>query len=120
MTLAEYITANLDRPFAWGSMDCVHFAAGWLVHATGRDYLADLPKWASAKEAHRLIKKLGGLEKAVDERLARIDPRFATDGDLALYDGCLCIFSGPHVVGPGGERLEFIDRMEVQAAWSYK
>lgn len=119
MTLAEYITANLDKPFAWGVNDCTTFAAGWVRHATGRDYLADLPTWTNAKQALHLIKKLGGLERAVDERLTRIEPNIAKDGDLALRDGCLCIFSGPHIVGPGTDGLAFIDRMEAECAWSY-
>lgn len=119
MTLAEYITANLDKRFAWGSHDCVLFAVRWLEHSTGRDYLSQFPRWSSAKQALRIIKQIGGLEQAIDARLTRINPKLAKDGDVALHNGCMCIFSGPHVVGPGIEKLEFFDRMNVQCAWSY-
>lgn len=119
MTLAEYITSNLKREFEWGNFDCVLFAAGWVTHATGGDPLADVKKWKSERQALRGIKAVGGLEKALDERFTRINPNFAKDGDLALYKGAVCIFSGPHIVGPNKNGLEFINRMEAECAWSF-
>jgi hypothetical protein len=118
MTLAEYITRLLREPFSWGSNDCVLFAAGWVKCKTGFDHLADQPTWTSAKGAMRIVRDLGGLEKLMDDRFDRINLHMAKDGDLALYKGALCIFTGPHIVGPGPDGLTFINRTEAECAWS--
>lgn len=119
MTLADYIAANLSTPFAWGAWDCVHFAAGWAHVVTGRDYLEGMRGWKTEQGAARAIKRAGGLAAALDSRLNRIHPNLAKDGDVALYKGALCLFSGPHIVGPGPTGLIFIDRTEAECAWSY-
>jgi len=118
MTLAEYITRHLAKPFKWGENDCVLFAAEWVKISTGKDYLAELPKWTTAKEALRIVQSLGGLEAALDERFTRINPHTAKDGDIALYKGCMCIFSGPKIVGPNINGLEFVKRTAAECAWS--
>jgi hypothetical protein len=118
MILSEYLTANLQKPFAWGEFDCVLFAARWANHKTGRNLLAGLPRWKTQRGAYRAIRFAGGLEKAIDERLKRINPHLAQDGDLALHKNAVCIFSGAHIVGPGPNGLNYIDRMEAEAAWS--
>lgn len=119
MTLAEYIASNLAREFEWGRFDCVLFASGWVQIRTGVDPLSDLPKWKTERQARRVIAAVGGLEKALDDRFKRIHPSLARDGDLALRNGAVCVFSGAHIVGPGMAGLEFIDRMEASCAWSY-
>ena len=117
MTLHEYITAHLGEPFCYGQMDCVLFAAGWVKHATGRDLVAG-KKWDSEKEALRMVKAAGGLESAIDGLLARIPPNLAKDGDIALYDGCVMVFSGAYIVGPGKSGLDYINRTKACCAWS--
>lgn len=119
MTLAEYITSNLKTEFEWGAFDCCLFAAGWVREATGEDPLEGLPKWKTERQALRVIKSVGGLESALDARFTRINPNLAKDGDLALYKGSVCVFSGPHIVGPSQSGLQFINRMEAECAWSY-
>lgn len=119
MTLDQYISAHLSRPFVWGKNDCVLFAAEWVRLQTGRDYLAALPAWSSALEARRVLRALGGLEAELDRRLTRIRPAEGCDGDIALTGGGACIFSGARVVGPALQGLEFIDRTRVCAAWHY-
>lgn len=119
MTLHDYLTAHLGRSFAYGENDCVLFVARWIEHATGADPLAGLPKWANEKQAIRIIKKLGGLEAAMDDRFKRIHPNFAKDGDVALYDGRLCLFSGAQLVGPGVSCLVHVKRTEALCAWSF-
>ena len=119
MTLAEYITQHLSTPFAWGRHDCVLFAAGWVREHTGMDPLADVPAWSTEREALRAIRDVGGLEAALDARFRRIHPNVARDGDLALYNDAICIFSGCHIVGPNPAGLQFVNRMEAACAWSY-
>jgi hypothetical protein len=119
MTLADYITANLGKPFAWGTHDCVLFAIGWLEHATGRDHLSAYKPWASAKEAARKVDQAGGLEGLFDGQLQRINPHLAVDGDIALLDRTAFLFSGPHIVSVGESGLVFLNRMDAQCAWHY-
>lgn len=119
MTFVDYVTGHLKTPFVWGQHDCVLFAAGWVRHHTGFDYLAGMPPWKSEKKARRLIRRMGGLEKIMDARFDRIHPNLARDGDIALYSGCLCLFSGAHIVGPNRDGLAFIDRTKAECAWVY-
>ncbi len=118
MKLHDYITAHLGASFCYGRLDCVLFAHGYVKQATGIDYLADVPKWENERQALRQIKGVGGLEAAIDARLTRVNPHMAKDGDIALYEGSVCLFSGPHIVGPGINGLQFIDRMKATCAWS--
>jgi len=118
MILADYIQQNLDRPFEWGQHDCVTFAANWLKLSTGVDYLSDLKSWTTAKEAAKQIKSVGGLENALDTRLKRINPNMAKDGDVALYKGAVCIFTGRNIVGTGDLKLTFNIRMLAEGAWT--
>ena len=115
--LADHLTAHLHTPFAWGSHDCVCFAAAWVELVTGASHLDGLLNWQTATQAARAIGRAGGLESALDARFKRIAPNFAQDGDLALHDGCVCLFSGAHIVGPGKTRLTHNSRALAQAAW---
>lgn len=117
MTLADYITDHLGKPFAWGENDCVLFAIGWLEIATGRDYLTQYKPWSSAKEAIRKVDEAGGLEGLFDAELERINPHLAVDGDIALIDRTAFLFSGPHIVSVGESGLVFLNRMDAKAAW---
>lgn len=117
MTLADYITDRLSTPFEWGKHDCVLFAAGWVREASGLDCVAGLGTWATAREARAAINRAGGLERAIDLRLKRIEPNIANDGDIALQDGTVMIFSGAQIVGPGKDGLLFISREKAECAW---
>lgn len=117
MILADYIMARLDTPFEWGTHDCVLFAANWLRLSTGIDHLDGIKPWHTAKQAAMAIKKAGGLEAALDERLQRIGINYAADGDLALYKGSVCLFSGAYIFGPGEQCLTRNSRMLAEAAW---
>lgn len=119
MTLTAYLTSHLNTAFEWGQADCVIFAAGWVKHATGINYLADVPPWGNEREARRLIARLGGIEAILDARLKRVPVNAATDGDIGLYQNALCIFSGPHIVGLGMDGLQHIKRTDAQCAWSF-
>jgi hypothetical protein len=119
MTLPDYIAANLTRPFVWGSHDCILFGFGWVNQQTGRDWLAEFTPWKTPKQAMRIVKRLSGLEAAFDARFTRINPNLARDGDIALYNGCMCLFSGPHIVGPGPDGMTFVNRLRATCAWHY-
>ncbi|MGI4846941.1 MAG: DUF6950 family protein [Janthinobacterium lividum] len=118
MTLPEYIAANLERPFAWRSHDCVTFASGWVQAATGMNPIASLPAWKDERQALRVIRAVGGIEAAIGTRFKSIHPNAARDGDIGIYERSVCIFSGAHVVAPGIDGLQFIDRTRAKCAWS--
>ena len=117
MILATYIADHLGKPFAWGENDCILFAIGWLESATGRDYLGIYKPWTSAREAIRKVDDAGGLQALFNTNLARINPNFAIDGDIALIDRTAFLFSGPHIVSVGESGLIFLDRMDAKLAW---
>lgn len=86
--LAETIQAAKQRPFLWGETDCCLFAADCALAQTGRDPAASYRgRYKTALGASRLIKTAGGLTAILDSQYARIDPRLAQRGDLALFDG---------------------------------
>jgi hypothetical protein len=117
-TLSNYIAAHLKTPFEYGVNDCVLFAVGWAELASGKPYLHGL-RWTNQTEAHRLVKKMGGLEAAFDRNFTRIKPNFARDGDLALAGGIAYLFSGAHICGVSKDGLIFKSRLEATCAWSY-
>jgi hypothetical protein len=119
MTLPEYIAANLSRPFAWGSFDCILCAAGYVIPTSSVNYLETYPVWHTAKEALRVVAERGGMEAILDSHFTRKPAGMAVDGDLALYEKSVCIFSGSKIVGPGTDGLIFIDRTKAQCAWQY-
>lgn len=120
MSLQRYLASRLETPFEWGAHDCVLFAAGWVRLSTGLDPLTGIPKWTTAIEAARSIELCGGLVAAIDERFKRINPKLARDGDLALFKNSVCLFSGPHIVGPAKQGLQFIRRSEAEMAWEVR
>lgn len=119
MTLADYITVHLGKPFCWGKNDCCLFAIGYLEIATGRDYLSAHKPWSTARQAMRKVDTLGGLEVMFNANLERINPNMAVDGDIGIYKGSAMLFSGSHAVSVGETGLVFIDRMEITCAWHY-
>jgi hypothetical protein len=122
--LTEYVDAHRMTPFGWGSHDCVLFAAGWVLEATGVDPIGDIrDQWADERSALRLIKSLGGLRFAVDERLGNpISTALAWRGDLILHEITerpgLGICLGAEFAAPtedGG--LSFVPMSAARMAW---
>lgn len=81
--LAAYLAEQRPHRFAWGTHDCVRFAAGAAAAVTGAD---PLPlRWAGPAEAVRLLRQRGGLAGAVDGVLQRLpSPALAQRGDVVL------------------------------------
>ena len=119
MRLSEYLQTFSNKPFEWGSNDCITFTCGWIQDQTGRDYLADHRPWRTAREAHKKLRDLQGLFFLFDENFKRINPSLAIDGDITIYENTACIFSGRHVVSVGTDGLVFNDRMIAPCAWRF-
>jgi len=111
------------RRFSWRSQDCVRFAAAAIAAQTGRDPLFGLPRWRTRREALALARAEGGLEAAVDKRLARIPAALAQRGDIAgvpdpLFGVRLMVIEGATLVAPGAKGLERQPRSAMVMAWS--
>jgi hypothetical protein len=119
MKLPEYIQMHTNKPFKWGQNDCVLFAIGWLQLKTGKDYLTEHKPWRTAREASKKLRDLGGLVGLFNNNLISIIPNMAQDGDLTVFDGTACIFSGRHIVSVGEGGLVFRDRCSATMAWRY-
>jgi hypothetical protein len=117
MTFQEYIASHLTKQFKWGENDCCTFCVGWVQIKTGRDYLTAHRPWRTARQAAKKLRDLGGLFFLLEENLTSIHPNMAQDGDLAIVDGVLCLFTGRHVVAVGMNGLEYADRTRAQCAW---
>ncbi len=122
--LIGFLADRSGMPFRWGRgrNDCVAFSAKAAKVQTGIDPLGDL-QWKSRREARALMKRLGGLEKAVDDRLPRIAPAMAMRGDIAGVEDPelgirLMVVEGATLAGPGARGLERLPRAMMVAAWS--
>ena len=81
--LAAYLAAAMPVRFAWGSHDCVCFAAGAVQAITGQQVLPAV--WADRAEAARVLRRLGGLVPAMGATLPVLSsPTLAQRGDLVL------------------------------------
>ena len=80
-----YLQEQVVKPFAWGSTDCVQFAAGIVERVTGNNYAASYT-YDSELSAARLIRDAGGLEALVSKHLGPMnrDRRECRDGDIVL------------------------------------
>jgi hypothetical protein len=126
--LMTTVAAAQPRPFDWGVHDCVTFAADCVRAMTGADPLADLPGWASARQALRVIHDLGGMEAALSARLGEpIAPAFAQRGDLGLLHAdpagddmtgiTVAVCMGDVWLAPGTDGLERLPLAAVAKAW---
>jgi hypothetical protein len=120
MNLPIYIQTHIDKPFEWGSNDCITFSIGFLEIQTGRDYLTEHRPWRSAREARKKLIALSGLFFLLEQNLTRINPTMAQDGDLTIYQGAAHLFSGRHIVSVGHDGLVFADRAVAKEAWTYR
>jgi hypothetical protein len=118
-SLSQYLTECLSKPFKWGEHDCTLFVSNWIKISSGIDFLDDVPKWNSVREAKKLLEAYGGLEKACDEKFKRISVNQARDGDVGMVGESLCLFVGSRVVATGMDGLVYQDRGEAKCAWQY-
>ena len=94
--LMEFFAARSATPFAWGTNDCVTYAADAVRAITGDDPLADLRgSWSTELGARRAVTRAGGMPAALDSRFTRLpNVLCAQRGDI----GVLPEETGWHVV----------------------
>lgn len=106
--LDAFVQSVWTKPFEWGQNDCCTVAAGVVLACTGVDAMADLKgQYDTELGAARLLKRLGGLDKALSERIGPCVPvAMAQAGDIGLCDdGRLVFCGGAHWKGPGDHGL---------------
>ncbi len=115
------------RPFAWGSADCVRFAAGWVALVTGRDPVADTAgRYAGCREALRLMVAATGTADLVIATSVILGPPLshplmARLGDVVALSTpvgpALGVCAGDAIAAPGPAGLGFRPLTTVIAAW---
>lgn len=123
--LIAYLAESETVPFGYGpkEMDCARFAAGGVKAQTGRNPLRQEPRlrWSSEAGAEQVLKRHGGLIRAVTDRLRSIPPAMARRGDVALIrngrETLLGLVEGETLVAKG-DRLERYPRSAMIRAWS--
>lgn len=118
--------AQPAAPFDWAGGSCAHWAAAWVLHATGVQVA--LPAFDSPREALRAIEVAGGMAPAVDAALGVVakPAGWAQIGDLVLYqtDGqgvgwALGICNGMvSAVRDESGSVVFLPTLQAAACWS--
>ena len=127
--LAAFLEARRRAPFAWGTNDCVTFAADG-VKQLRRDAVdiiaADRGAWATEDEAETLLASRGGLETALADLAAvadlpQVSPLLAARGDLVLArvgnQVLAGLVNGSTIAVTGAEGLQFVPARMAFRAW---
>ena len=122
--LAAVVRERQAQSFAWGTNDCATFAADCVLAATGVDRIADVrTAWSNDREAIRVLAELGGLIKAVSDRLGppMSTPALARPGDvgISMQGGreALCVCGGVNWHMPAEHGLATLTVDQVVCAW---
>ena len=122
--LLSFIESRDRTPFAWGrgANDCASFMLDAIVAQGGADPFPG-KTWANETEAARVIKRHGGLERAVTKRLRAIPPAMAQRGDVAgvpdeRFGVSLMIVEGATLVAPGTRGNKRLPRSAMTKAWT--
>lgn len=122
--LALYTRSKRLLPYAWGTHDCVTFAADWIVELRGTDPIAEIRgTWSDEETATTVLASAGGLIAAMDARFTRHPSKNeAQRGDIVLVpDGTgrmsLGICTGMHAAAPGDTEMLMVPMTEARLAW---
>lgn len=110
--LERFFEACESRRFRYGTFDCCLFGADAIREETGQDPMANLRIYRGMEEARRLLKSLGGLERAIADSAAtfglkEIPVLMARRGDLVLLGGRT---AAAGILGLDGRMARFPDR----------
>jgi hypothetical protein len=121
--LARKVEEWRDRPFVYGSQDCLQFPAECVLAITGLDYRDRFPQYESEMAAGRILVRCGGLDGLIISVLGKPKPVAAAQrGDVVAGDfgngmtAFVCLGLQSAGVGPAG--LVFRRTAEMQKAWS--
>lgn len=121
--LPQFTQQRRRMPYAWGTNDCVTFAADAVLAITGVDPIADIRgTWNDEASAMAVLAGLGGLIAAVDAKFPRVDKNFAQIGDLCLVKDAngqpsLAVCVGSYCAAPGTEEMLLTSMSKARLAW---
>ncbi len=120
--LEAHIREAYSHAFAWGERDCALWAAGWVLAATGEDFLSNWRgRYTTAAGAAKLMKrrKFASVAAIATAHLPEIPVKLARRGDLLMHPVCgaLGICYGRHgfFLTEGG--VTMIDAGTCPVAW---
>jgi len=121
----QALTAWLDtmrsQPFDWNGNCCTAFALGAMKAQFG-SHPDPKAKWSTQTGAARVIKRLGGMEKAVSGILEPTPIGQAMRGDIAGvtdpdHELLLMVIEGVNLAGPGEHGISRLPRSLMVKAW---
>lgn len=121
--LAQFTTSRRLMPYAWGTNDCVTFAADAVQAVTGTDPIPELRgAWDDESGAMAVLEAQGGLVAAMDARFPRREVNFAQRGDLVLIKDAngqpsLGVCVGRDAVAPGVDEMLLTPIGKARIAW---
>lgn len=130
--LAALVSARALVPFAWGTNDCVTFAADAVQAVTGRDPIADIRgTWSCERTAARAVGSFygayGDMHHVLDAMAQRswwprVPVGFARRGDLAIvpHEGrpTVAVVTGQAAMSPGPKGLVAVPMTAATRAWT--
>lgn len=118
MALWDAIREAESWEFSRGEHDCCGFVSHVVKHLTGRDLMAEFPKYRTKAEAERIIASCGGWEGMLDKVLPRIPVRQAGRGDVVLMGDEIGICVGTAVASMTQQGIRYRPIEEATAAWA--
>jgi len=116
--LVNMVAEAKEKPFRWGSHDCVTFAARVAEALLGEKFL--IPKWKTKKEAIELLRNRK-LEDYVTDYLDPIKLNYVRRGDIVATmtdEGmALGVFLSPKGVFTSKNGLAYVPISQIVKAW---
>lgn len=120
--LHDEVAAGAARSWAWGTHDCLQFAARCVAAITGEDRAARFGTYSDERGAAELLAEYGGVDGILTAELGAPRPRLhARRGDVVTSSrtgrttagvclGATCAFAA-------AEGLEFAPLEDIDAVW---
>lgn len=117
--LAEYIKESSEKPFKWGSHDCVGFAMGAVRVITGVDHYAPYRnKYKSRAGAVRVLAATGkSFEELISHHFIEINIKQAGRGDLVFTQGAVGVCCGLNSFFLTMESMASFKTLDCDFAW---
>ena len=121
--LFDSIDALRDEGWSWGEMDCCQFVRRVLKDAHGIDFAPDAPEYSSAREALRIVRESGGMERFISQYLGDPVPRNQVRrGDVCLAEFpagmAIGICSGQNAAFASMDGVIFVPMEQVLKGWN--
>lgn len=117
-----FVRERWARPFAWGSNDCVLFAADSVQALTGQRLCPELRIHTGVRDGLQLLRALGGVRAIASRALGSEIPAVrALVGDVVVVPTgkreALAVCNGGTAIFPGPQGIEPVSMRLARAAW---